>query len=141
MKALTIHQPYAHLIVIRKKLVENRTWATKYRGPLLIHAGKSHEWLGIEDPSKYVMGAIVGVADLVDCLPASKITQGYYEEKYPGLQHHEHVNGPWCWVLANARPVQPVSWKGAQGLWNVSDADEILSGAAGEREQKRRAGK
>lgn len=141
MKALTIHQPYAHLIVTGKKLVENRTWKTNYRGPLLIHAGKSHEWLGIEDPSNYVMGAIIGVADIVDCLPAPIITQGYYEAQHPGLQHHEHVNGPWCWVLANARTVQPVSCKGAQGLWDVSDesAREILAGV--EREQNRRAGK
>jgi len=37
MKALTISQPYASLIVSGKKWVENRTWGTSYRGMLAIH--------------------------------------------------------------------------------------------------------
>ena len=45
MKALTICQPYPHLIMLGEKPVENRTWATSYRGPLAIHAGKSRQWL------------------------------------------------------------------------------------------------
>ncbi len=44
MKALTICQPYAELIMRGVKRVENRTWATRYKGALLIHAGKSREW-------------------------------------------------------------------------------------------------
>jgi hypothetical protein len=44
-KALTICQPYAELIARGEKVIENRTWPTSYRGPLLIHAGKSREWL------------------------------------------------------------------------------------------------
>lgn len=50
MKALTICQPYAELIARGDKPIENRTWPTHYRGPLLIHAGKSRAWLdGDED--------------------------------------------------------------------------------------------
>ena len=41
MKAITISQPWAHLIVRGEKRVENRTWPTEHRGPLAIHAGKS----------------------------------------------------------------------------------------------------
>ncbi|HHY88739.1 MAG TPA: ASCH domain-containing protein, partial [Chloroflexi bacterium] len=40
MKALSVRQPWAWLIAQGYKTVENRTWATNYRGPLLIHAGK-----------------------------------------------------------------------------------------------------
>ena len=40
MKALTVKQPCASLIVERIKPIENRTWATKYRGRVLIHAGQ-----------------------------------------------------------------------------------------------------
>lgn len=52
MKALTICQPYAALICLpstdwRHKRVENRKWFTSYRGPLLIHAGKSRDWLEV----------------------------------------------------------------------------------------------
>jgi hypothetical protein len=38
MRALTIRQPWAWLIVHGHKDLENRTWCTSYRGPLLIHA-------------------------------------------------------------------------------------------------------
>ena len=34
MKALTIKQPWASLIVHGIKDIENRTWRTDYRGPL-----------------------------------------------------------------------------------------------------------
>lgn len=39
MKAISIHQPWAWLIVEGYKDIENRTWLTAYRGPVLIHAG------------------------------------------------------------------------------------------------------
>src|SRR3546814_21116370 len=47
MKALTICQPYAELILLGLKRVENRSKPTRHRGPLLIHAGKSRDWLRI----------------------------------------------------------------------------------------------
>ena len=40
MYALTIHQPWAWAIMAGIKRVENRTWRTSHRGPLVIHAGK-----------------------------------------------------------------------------------------------------
>ena len=39
MRAITIRQPWAELIVRGDKDVENRSWRTRHRGPLLIHAG------------------------------------------------------------------------------------------------------
>lgn len=39
MKALTVRQPWASLIALGVKTVETRSWSTKYRGPLAIHAG------------------------------------------------------------------------------------------------------
>lgn len=41
MKTLSICQPWASLIAIGAKRFETRSWATKYRGPLAIHASKS----------------------------------------------------------------------------------------------------
>jgi hypothetical protein len=40
MKALSVRQPWARAIVTGLKPIENRTWQTNYRGPLLIHAGQ-----------------------------------------------------------------------------------------------------
>lgn len=41
MKALTIRQPWASLIAHGVKTIETRSWSTKYRGPLAIHAGRA----------------------------------------------------------------------------------------------------
>lgn len=40
MKALTIRQPWASLIAAGVKTIETRSWSTRYRGPLAIHAGR-----------------------------------------------------------------------------------------------------
>ncbi|MGC4075454.1 MAG: ASCH domain-containing protein [Rubrivivax sp.] len=47
MLALSIRQPWAWLILHAGKDVENRTWPTRYRGRVWIHAGKGctrREW-------------------------------------------------------------------------------------------------
>ena len=40
MKALSIRQPWAWLIVNAYKDIENRTWSTDFRGRVYVHAGK-----------------------------------------------------------------------------------------------------
>lgn len=45
MKALTIWQPWASLLACGAKRYETRSWATKYRGPIAIHAA-------VKDPCK-----------------------------------------------------------------------------------------
>lgn len=40
MKVITVKQPFASLIAAGIKEYEFRTWKSKYRGKLLIHAGK-----------------------------------------------------------------------------------------------------
>lgn len=42
MKALTIWQPWATLLACGVKQYETRSWATKYRGPIAIHAAKKN---------------------------------------------------------------------------------------------------
>lgn len=81
MRALTTYQPYAELIASGVKRVENRTWETKYRGRLYIHAGRSREWLstttidGVEferytglQVERLAFGAVVAIALLVGWL-------------------------------------------------------------------------
>ena len=48
VRAITIRQPYAWAIVKKGKRIENRTWSTKSRGDLFIHAGVGYgdeQWL------------------------------------------------------------------------------------------------
>lgn len=133
MKALTICQPYAELIACGEKRVENRTWATSYRGELLIHAGKNRQWLDvgtdeelneIDVPTGIYLstldfGAIIANVKLVDCVSIEAIMDGRCDERYPWLRGHRHANGPWCWVLEEVlRLPEAVPYKGAQGLWN-----------------------
>ncbi len=40
MKAITLTQPWAQLVALGAKRIETRSWSTKYRGPLAIHAAK-----------------------------------------------------------------------------------------------------
>ncbi len=85
MKAITLHQPWASLIACGAKQIETRSWATKYRGPLAIHAGKKdpREWLhpcsdydfvGVAEKAlngalfyELPRGAVIAIAELVDC--------------------------------------------------------------------------
>lgn len=130
MKALTICQPFAQLIVRGHKRVENREWPTRYRGPLLIHAGKSREWMGGEVPaSDMIFGAIVGSAQLVDCLHIEQIEAGMHRARFPWLEDHPHTEGTWCWVLDQIVEFEiPTPCKGALGLWQF---DQTLLHQAG----------
>lgn len=134
MKALTICQPYAELIARGEKPIENRTWPTSYRGLLLIHAGKSLEWLDPEDGLSYpgmAFGALVATARLVDCVRVEQLP--------PHLADNEHANGPWCWLLEDVNRIQPIPWRGAQGLWDLPNTVALTTlpyvAAQGEREQ------
>lgn len=132
MKALTICQPYAHLICLpeshpQHKRVENRTWPTSHRGPIAIHAGKSKAWLVGEDvdgisESQLVFGAVVAIADLVACIHVNHKREF---DRFPWLASHRHALGPWCWVLMDVRVLpKPVPYKGAQGIWEIPDGLE-----------------
>lgn len=123
MKALSITRPWTELILRHGKTVENRTWATLYRGPLLVHAAKSWQGnavayageIGVEiswDPADYPLG-IVGLVDLVGICGTQ-------------IDHPKLVCdcGPWAaaghyhWKLANPRPFgQPIACNGALHLW------------------------
>lgn len=39
LKAITLYQPWATLVALGVKTIETRSWQTKHRGPIAIHAG------------------------------------------------------------------------------------------------------
>lgn len=129
MKALTICQPFASLIVNppHVKRVENRSKATRYRGDISIHAGRGKrwlaEWLG-PLPQPMPMGMVIGVVRIADCIHVDDL-----DSAPEWLRSHEHATGPFCWVLEDPRPVEPFAWKGSLGLWNLPD-DVILPALA-----------
>jgi hypothetical protein len=109
-----VRQPWAWAIIEGGKDVENRKPRTHYRGSLLIHAGLQDDldgWhfldeKGIQLPVDPPTGGIIGVVDLVDCV------QGY--------DSCWAQEGRWHWLLANARPLRFMAYKGSLGLFNVS---------------------
>jgi len=137
VRALTICQPYATLILEGTKRVENRTWETKYRGRLYIHAGRDRSWLSIQKVDgvewdaisnrpvvDLPFGAVIAIATLVDCVGMDDIEAGKYDERYPWLRAHEHAIGPWCWIIEDKpTAVGPYQWKGRQGLFDIHPAD------------------
>lgn len=90
MKAITLWQPWASLVAIGAKRVETRGWATKYRGPLAIHAALKwttqqqgisrkdifYNALWPQYNGQYVsrhmrelpLGAVIATCNLVDCI-------------------------------------------------------------------------
>ena len=109
MKALSVRQPWADNIIFHGKDIENRTWRTKFRGTVAIHAGmKFHDYADLSDEEKkqMVRGAIIGVVDVVDCVEKHK--SKWFQKGFIGF------------VLENPRPLKkPIPCKGALNFWNV----------------------
>jgi hypothetical protein len=135
--AITISQPFASLIASGEKWVENRHWATPYRGPLAIHAGRGTQYLSRNQLRRYTTGAIVAVVELgtvvlVDyareCLtqrrcPHSWVVDRFTIEDLERFVAHEHTEGPYGWVLSLVEALaEPIPCRGAQRLWEVPSA-------------------
>jgi tetratricopeptide (TPR) repeat protein len=126
MRCLSVRQPWAWAICLGEKTIENRTWATDYRGTIAIHASSSRQdvrsvirakpdaWVS-ED--MFVYGAIIGVVDVVDCVELAQ-----------ELEQNAWAEGHICWKLANPRFVaEPIAMKGKLDLYSLSqEADECL---------------
>lgn len=124
MKALSIRQPWAWLIVNGHKNIENRTWPTRVRGPVLIHASKGmtkseyddvHWFLSCKEGLDHIKlpafaelerGGIVGMATIVDDLTVSDSPWFF---------------GPHGFLLSDAKPLPFVPFKGMLGFFEVPD--------------------
>jgi hypothetical protein len=124
--ALSIRQPWAWAILVLGKDIENRTWRTRHRGPLLIHASAGVKAADIADFIAHVearpdlgerleaagglrvdelrqqAGGIVGQVEILDCVTRS---------------NSAWFVGPFGFTLAKAEtlPFQPC--KGQLGLF------------------------
>ena len=123
MKALTIKEPWASLIIEGYKKYEFRSWKTNYRGKILIHAGLNIDKDMLERFKDYNLncsqGAIIGEAELVDCvLVDSKLNQELrkIDPIVYGRSKHTETYG---WKLENVKKYDvPIPCKGTLGLWN-----------------------
>lgn len=144
MKAITEKQPWASLIVEGIKDIENRTWPTKYRGKVLIHAAAS-SWNikqlvsyltpGMVDVLKKLgfnaetvlnkqTGCIIGSVEIIDCLINHPSIWAIKTEGVTDINTNEFIpkiepKPTYNWVLAN--PIlfpEPITAKGKLSFWD-----------------------
>jgi hypothetical protein len=126
LRCLAIRQPWAWAVVAGAKDVENRSWKTDYRGPVVIQASSTKAVVnGLAKkhklrPREFSYGALIGIADLVDIVPLSE----------------EFEANPWawgshCWIFRNARAFRrPIPLKGKLNLYIL--APDVAKKARGE---------
>ena len=124
MKVITIKQPYATLIAEGLKEYEFRTWKTKYRGDILIHAGKGIDKKAMERYKhlnlEYPTGCIIAKATIADCVYIDKDMKKLLKEKnsliYYGIIHRDDWNG-FGFKLENVKKIKPIPVTGKLSLW------------------------
>lgn len=155
MKAITIKQPWASLIVHGIKDIENRTWRTNFRGRVLIHASADNRLMNIP-PSEFMTGdqcvaidkvrfpnknwrlysAIIGSVEIVDCVQNHPSIWAEQTEVIPlgnvldDLKLLGRTVPPkpiYNWVLAN--PIlyeKPIeNVKGKLSFWDYPGIEEV----------------
>lgn len=125
MKCLTIKQPWASLIVSGYKKYEFRSWKTKYRGKILIHAGMSLEKTYIDKVKEYnleyIKGAIIGEAEIVDCILVDKNFDDYLKNENNIVYGKDHI-GSYAWKLDNIKKYkESIYVKGKLSLWEYKN--------------------
>ncbi len=123
--AISIRQPWAWAIINAGKDIENRDWATKFRGPVCIHAAKgvtTDEFNGFMRTIHHVSlthpfpagatvpplaalekGGIIGTAEIADCIEASDSPWFF---------------GRYGFVLRNVQAVTFIPIRGALGFFD-----------------------
>lgn len=127
MKVITIKQPFATLIAEGYKEYEFRTWKTKYRGDILIHAGKSidnkamkrYEHLNLNYPT----GCIIAKAILTDCIFIGDKEREMLNQK-DLLVYYGIIKKP-DWIgygfkLENVQKIEPIEINGKLSLWDYN---------------------
>ena len=120
MKALSLKQPYAELILQGKKKIELRKWNTKFRGEFLIHASKipDKEAMQIFGFKELPIGAIVGKANLIN---VKKYQNEQEHQKDKEVHLASNYWGNYGFILENPQRINPIiPAKGKLGFWEYS---------------------
>lgn len=146
MKVITLIQPYATLIALGEKKFETRSWATKHRGDLLIHAGKKIDKEACNGISlsrtltkhgytidNLPTGVIIAKANLKDCYEiyeehmgnAVLMDKNNYQVHWIGKDSNEYhfgdyTHGRYAWELKDVEQIEHIPAKGQLSLWNYN---------------------
>nr|XP_045016322.1 activating signal cointegrator 1 [Jaculus jaculus] len=126
---LSMHQPWASLLVRGIKRVEGRSWYTPHRGRLWIAAtGKKPSpqevselqatycllrGKDVEFPNDYPSGCLLGCVDLIDCL-----SQKQFKEQFPDIS--QESDSPFVFICKNPQEmVVKFPIKGNPKIWKL----------------------
>ncbi|CAI9118197.1 OLC1v1019731C1 [Oldenlandia corymbosa var. corymbosa] len=133
---LTMHQPWASLLVYGIKRVEGRSWPAPIRGRLWIHAAskvpeqetiKAMEDFyreiyavdGITDikfPEHYPTSRLLGCVEVVGCVTREELTS--WEEVPEGVRLEGQTD--FCWLCEQPQKlIVPFEMRGFQGVYNL----------------------
>lgn len=121
MKALSIRQPWAWLIIHGGKDIENRSWHAKLRGRFLVHAAK-----GMTN-DEYIHAAAYARSIGVKVPPASELERGGIVGSVELVDSVNSHDSPWYmgekgFVLRNPEPLPFKPLKGQLGFFDVPDS-------------------
>lgn len=155
MKVISILQPYATLAVIGAKKIETRSWNTKYRGEILIHASRA--WnnkmydsiikIGAESvlqnagykltkinngkiETNLPLGAIIGKVNIKDTFQMDEaMCQWMRDSNSENNREYgfgDWQNGRYGWLLSDAVQFEtPIPAKGKLGLWELKRCNNV----------------
>ncbi|KAH7843187.1 hypothetical protein Vadar_013656 [Vaccinium darrowii] len=133
---LTMHQPWASLLVYGIKRIEGRSWPSPIRGRLWIHAAgkvpdtetiKAMEDFyreiyavnGITDlkfPEHYPISRLLGCVEVVGCVSLDELVS--WEELPEGVRLEGQTD--YCWLCEQPQKlIVPFEMRGYQGVYNL----------------------
>lgn len=145
MKAITLWQPWASLLACGVIEYETRSWSTKYRGPMAIHAAVSEpknllyqisgtitSILGTDNLPDYSRGAVIATANLIACHEIKEDNLGnigfWYSKnglwEFYAVSEQQAMLGDWqpggyAWEFTDMKMLEvPIPAKGRQRIWN-----------------------
>jgi len=138
MKCISLHQPWATLVILGIKQFETRSWRTAHRGPLGIHAARRFPQVargqcglepfrsalqraGFKHSADLPRGVLLGTVELIDCLPAPAVLERMADDD-PQRLFGDYRRRRWAWQLETPLAFSiPRVLTGRLGVYEIPD--------------------
>jgi len=140
MKVISLLEPFASLIKEDVKRIETRSWKTKYRGEIYIHASKKsiskkdeviNKLVDYLEDKDFKYGAIIAKGKLVDCIYMDEAFLLIIDKNKIEKECGHYEVGRYAWVLEDVEVLdEPIYVNGQLGIWNypiIEDEREQIS--------------
>ena len=111
MKAISIQQPWAHMILTDEKQYEYRSWSTDHRGDLLVCSSANPKIEGT------IPGHALCVVEITDVIAVNRRNYQQVGLDEPPARGEKLF----AWKIENVRVVEPFPVKGKLHLYEVPD--------------------